>query len=484
MIHRIAMLGRALAAGVLLLPLTAHARPLYFQNLVTIYDIQPAESIRACGVCHQRWGGTGARNPFGLAVEQQLYLGKSIVDAIQDIAGDDTDGDGFTNGDELGTFRTLPGYSCANYGLATDTPPEFQSIITPGVPTCLEPKDILVEPALASFVTPVGKTASATFELRNNGSDFPVQVSSVALLSGAPASFGVVAPAVPFSIPVGQSVTVQVTFAPTMSGNQNATLRIASDDPDEGTIDLPVSGLSFVTPLAPPAVRGACLKDLEKGLERLAKARLRAWNTCYLDELRGVACDAAKRDLAVAKAEAKLRDAVGGARDRHCAAESLSATLLGLPTQCAAPCDAITLSTIPRLADCGVCQVSAATDAMLTAAVGTTPSDLPDTVLADGPWRCNRQLATATEKGIRSVQKSLGTCELRAVLAGTTADCATDLASDLDDTASRINGLLGRCTDTTGMAGCLFAPGADPACLGTAATQIGTGLSETAFGPD
>jgi hypothetical protein len=231
-------------------------------------------------------------------------------------------------------------------------------------------------------------------------------------------------------------------------------------------------------------VRGACLKDLEKGLERLTKARLRAWNTCYLDELRGVACDAARRDLTVAKAEAKLRDAVGGVRDRHCAAQSLSATLLGLPTQCDAPCDGIAMNTIPRVADCAVCQVSAATDAMLTAAVGTTPPDLPDNVLADAPWRCNRQLATATEKGIRSIQKSLGACELRAVLAGTSADCPADLAADLADTASRIDALATRCTDTTGMLGCLFLPGADPGCLGTAATQIGTGLSETAFGPD
>jgi Abnormal spindle-like microcephaly-assoc'd, ASPM-SPD-2-Hydin len=475
---------RLLAVLVLLSPLAAHARPLYFENLTTIYAIQDSESIHACGVCHQRWEGTGARNPFGLAVESQLYLGKSIVDAILDIAGDDTDGDGFTNGDELGTYRTLPGYSCANFGLASNTPPEFQSIITPGVPTCLEPKDILVEPALISFITPVGNTTSATLEIRNNGSDFPLQVSSVSLLPGAPASYSIVAPATPFSIAVGDSVTVQVTFAPTTSGTQAATLRIVSDDPDEGNFDVAVSGLSFVSPLAPADVRAACLKDLSKQLEAVAKARLRAWGGCYLDELRGVACDTARRDKTVAKAEAKLRSLVGGDRARHCDPSTLSATLLGLPAQCGAPCQSIALSTIPKLADCAICQATAATDAMLTAAVGTTPPDLPANQLGATAWRCNRQLVTVVEKGIRSVQKSLDRCELDAVVAGAPANCPVDLASTLADQAARIDEQATRCTDTTGMLGCLFSPGADPGCLGSAATQIGTDLSETAFGPN
>lgn len=476
--------GGALALAVLLAPRGAHARPLYFDNLTSLYGITPADSIHACGVCHQRWEGTGARNPFGLAVESQLYLGKSIVNAILDLDTDDTDGDGFSNGDELGVFRTLPGYSCATYGLAADTPPEFQSLITPGVPTCLEPLDILVEPAVISFITPVGNSAAANVEISNNGSDLPVQVTSVGLLAGAPASYGVVAPAVPFSIPVGGSVTVQVTFAPTMGGNQVTALRIVSDDPDEPTIDVGVSGLSFVIPIAPPDVRGACLKDLEKELERLTKARLRGWGTCYLDELRGVACDTARRDRAIVKAEAKLRGLVGGERDTHCAAKSLSATLLGLPAQCGAPCDGITLNTIPKLADCAVCRATAATDAMLAAATGTSPPDVPTNLLGSAAWRCNRQLVTTADKAIRSVQKTLGSCELSAVLTGSPIDCPTTLATALAKEAAKVDGRLANCPETTGMLGCLFEPGADPGCLGAASTQIGIGLAETVFGPN
>ncbi len=473
----------ALAAAVLLAPLAAHARPLYFQNLTNIYGLQPGDSLYACGVCHQRWEGTGARNPYGLAVEQQLYLGKAIVDAIMDIADDDTDGDGFLNGDELAIHRTLPGYSCANYTLADNTPPEFQSLITPGVPTCLEPLDIAVDPLVLSFITPIGDDASAVVQITNNGSELPLDVTNVQLVA-PPSSYALVAPTLPVSIPVGQSITVEVAFTPTFSGTQGTTLRITSNDPDEPILDIPVSGLSFVTPLAPAPVRGACLKELSKGLERLTKTRLSAWGDCYLDELRGVACDSARRDRAVSKAEAKLRDVVGGARDTRCAAQSLSATLLGLPAQCGAPCQSITMNTIARVADCAVCRATAATDDMLVAAVGTAPPDLPANVLGPVAWRCNRQLVGAVEKGIRSVQKSLDACELSGVLGGTSPDCPADQADDLADEAARVNATVARCTDTTGMLGCLFEPGADPGCLGTAATQIGIRLSETAFGPN
>jgi hypothetical protein len=143
-------------------------------------------------------------------VEQQLYIGKSIVQAIEDVAGDDTDGDGFTNGDELATYRTLPGYSCANYSIAQDPPADFQSLITPGVPSCLEPKDIKLDPTVISFVTTIGDTSTATLQLINNGSDFPIEVTDVSLLPDAPPSLTIDVPPLPLSIPVGQSVPVPV----------------------------------------------------------------------------------------------------------------------------------------------------------------------------------------------------------------------------------------------------------------------------------
>jgi hypothetical protein len=275
--------------------------------------------------------------------------------------------------------------------------------------------DIKVDPTVLSFVTRIGGTSSTTLQLINNGSDFPIEVTDVALLPGASASLSVEVPTLPLSIPVGQSASVVVRFAPTDSVSTSATLRITSDDPDEGQLDVSVGLLSFVQPLAPPDVRAVCLKDLERQLDRLNRVRLRIWGTCFLDELRGVACDAGRRDVIVAKAEEKLRAVIGGARDRHCAGASLSPSLLGLPAQCGAPCQAIDLTTIRKLADCAVCRQTAATDAMLGAAVGTVPPDLPGNQLGTSAWRCNQLLVTGTENGIRSVQRSLAGCELAAV---------------------------------------------------------------------
>ena len=104
----------------MLMPAAAVARPLYFENLTAMFGIQEGDRLHACGVCHQRWEGTGPRNPFGSLVEQQLYVGKSIRDAITAVLPADADGDGTSNGDELTVFHTLPGYGCGNFEAAIE----------------------------------------------------------------------------------------------------------------------------------------------------------------------------------------------------------------------------------------------------------------------------------------------------------------------------------------------------------------------------
>ena len=148
-------------------------------------------------------------------------------------AASDTDGDGFTNEDEVTIHGTLPGYSCANYTLASETPANFQSLITPGVPTCLEPRDIAVAPDVAAFRTEVGKTETVDVIVSNNGADLPLTVTGFAVLPGSDPAYTVTGPGVPVAIPLGQSITLTVQFAPTVPGLPNGTLRIQSDDPDE-----------------------------------------------------------------------------------------------------------------------------------------------------------------------------------------------------------------------------------------------------------
>ena len=465
--QRVALVAIAVALAV---ASSAHARPLYFDNLTSIYDIQPGEDLYACGVCHFKWTGTGGRNPYGNAVEQQLYIGKPIASAILAVAGDDADGDGYTNGDELGTYGTLPGYNCTNWTSAVDPPAYFQSIITPGVASCLEPHDIRVEPANLTFQTTVGQTSMGTVDIVNNGLTTPLEVTSVAFLPGTPASFSITAPAVPFTIPVGGTVAVTVGYAPTSPGLLNVTLRVSSDDPDEPDVDVAIGAISFTNPLAPAADRAACFADVEHQMERYTKTHLKEWSTCFVAELAGLACDTGKRDLRIGQAEARLRAYIGGPNDRNCAPESLTPVRLGIPSTCGGGCGAIAVTNLSKFVDCLVCRQQEATNAMLAAVVGAAPPDLPGNILGAAAWRCNRTLVRGMEKGIRKMQSTLGDCEVDAII--TSADCGTTEDAALTLLASRIDTAATRCTDTTDMLGCLFEPGPDPQCLGTAARSV------------
>lgn len=469
------------AAALVLGAAPALARPLYFDQFTTLYGLTPLDDLYACGVCHRAWEGTGARNPYGIAIEQQLYVGKLIVDAIQSVELEDADADGFTNVDELTVHGTLPGYSCSNFELAQDTPPNFQSLITPMVATCLDPLDIKVDPLALNFVTEVGEQRTATVTIANNGTDFPVTVSAAGLLPG-PASITASVPALPLVIPVGASATIDITFAPVASLNVAATLRIESDDPDEAIVDVPISALGLILPLAPVEARRACLRTIDKQMRKYAKTHASEWTRCFTDEARGRACDSGRRNLKIQKAEAALRAFVGGDKDRDCAGNSLSPVLLGLPPSCPAPCDGVSVLNIDGLANCLVCTQQAATASMLDEGFGVVPPDLPSAAPSPAAAACQKSIAGALSKGVQKTHKLLARCELANVGAGAPVDCAATNAAALASYGAQIDGTPARCADTTDLQSCVFQMGADPSCLGDAAVSLGTGLAGVTFG--
>jgi hypothetical protein len=462
----------------------AAARPLYFDTFTNLYGLSPGDDLYACGVCHRNWDGTGARNPFGVAVEQQLYISKPITDAILSVESADTDGDGFSNVDEITVHGTLPGYSCANFDLAFNTPVNFQSLITPSVPSCLEPKDIRVTPADLSFVTEVGGTHTETVTIANYGQDDPITVSGAGFFGPADASLSVTAPSTPFVIPVGGSATVDVTFSPVASMAVGATLRIASDDPDEPIIDLSITALGIVIPRAPAAQRAACLGAIDKQYRKYAKTHVNEWTRCLTDEVSGRACDSGRRELRLQAAEERLRSYVGGSKDKYCAGASLSPTLAGLSTACPAPCDGIAVTNMLRLADCLVCTQEAVTESMLSATYGVTPPDLPPAVSSLQARSCQKSIAKAMTKGILGVQKTLASCELENITAGSPVDCQATHAAELADAAADVAAAVDRCHDSTGLQACVYQPMPDPMCLSDTAVAGGISLVGVSFGVD
>lgn len=105
-----------------------------------------------CGVCHFNFDGGGARNPYGLAIQVKLNEGLNNTQAIQAVAGDDSDADGFTSLIEItdtinfGNTPTFPGLSSANAHQTSMIPlSEIESFLTPTGGFDTTPPDVTVD---------------------------------------------------------------------------------------------------------------------------------------------------------------------------------------------------------------------------------------------------------------------------------------------------------------------------------------------------
>ncbi len=90
-------------------------------------------------------------------------------------------------------------------------------------------------------VVPQTSGAAKTFSIGNYGTS-ALNVTSVSVTGGHAADFAVTPPALPASIAPGQVITFSVIFSPATAGLRSTTLRILSNDADEGTFDFPLTG--------------------------------------------------------------------------------------------------------------------------------------------------------------------------------------------------------------------------------------------------
>lgn len=91
-------------------------------------DTVPSQ-VNHCGVCHWKFTGGGAKNPYGESLEDAIDIYPDTVqglrDAIISIQNEDPDGDGFSTSDEVNNVfsfantPTLPGLTPGNVGNVT-----------------------------------------------------------------------------------------------------------------------------------------------------------------------------------------------------------------------------------------------------------------------------------------------------------------------------------------------------------------------------
>lgn len=159
----------------------AQAKPEIFDSFFAAYpelvntrlhDL-PSQSPH-CGVCHFRFTGAGTRNPYGVAVENALanyvYDDPGRQTAIHSIENLDSDGDGYSNIDEMYDWATytntptFPGLNDSNY---TDTTrvdlADIQPYLVPTTTVDSTPPAVNVISPIGAENLQAGNTVTVTY---------------------------------------------------------------------------------------------------------------------------------------------------------------------------------------------------------------------------------------------------------------------------------------------------------------------------------
>jgi len=119
----------AVAAGILLQAAVAGAFPNLPAQVVATYP--SATNLESCGTCHVSFDGSNAStNPYGAAFGAAGF-------SFAAIEGDDSDGDGTSNIDEINSDAGFfPGWTCESYTSAENAPVDLADFVDPVDPGC------------------------------------------------------------------------------------------------------------------------------------------------------------------------------------------------------------------------------------------------------------------------------------------------------------------------------------------------------------
>jgi hypothetical protein len=214
-----------------------------------------------------------------------------------------------------------------------------------------------------------------------------------------------------------------------------------------------------------------CKTAVSRAQEKYRARYAKEWDKCYAVETQGLNCDAAKRDAGITAAETKLRDKIGGAKDRTCAGKNITPITLGHPNSCPVPCATTVIFDMSDVATCSVCIAKALTSETLNAAYGFRPPALPAT-LAPTALKCQKALGKAASGLVTGWTGALASCEDGNArnFESPPVDCSTDPKGDIARAQATSESRIASCDSLAGIPGCATSgtPAAAEACFESA----------------
>jgi hypothetical protein len=225
-----------------------------------------------------------------------------------------------------------------------------------------------------------------------------------------------------------------------------------------------------------------CQKNVSRLQTKYQRAYTKAWAACFEAEARGLTCDAAARDAAIASAAAKLEQRLGGTMDRRCAGLNLTPITLGHGPTCPVPCPTQVLFDIPDLRACAACTAETLGATALDAAYGVRPPAVPNTTLTGATLACQRSLAKAATGLAAGWAGALTHCEEQN-LKGAGFDCSTDPEGRVARAIATAARNIASCDDLSGLSGCAATgtAAATQACMEAAIEPDATGFTGVAY---
>lgn len=153
---------------------------------------------------------------------------------------------------------TLAQAETGNLLIASDDPDEAsESVLLDGVGAAVATPEVDVSPLTLDFglvAASSSDTLQFTISNPNSGGEPDLEVTDIAFCCSSSSRFSLgTLPPLPLTLAPGASQVIDVDFNPTDGNSKTGTVRVSSDDPDEGTVDIALVGNDVpditVTPL-------------------------------------------------------------------------------------------------------------------------------------------------------------------------------------------------------------------------------------------